>query len=264
MKKSFLAIIIALAVIFQIRCSAGTDSNAQQALPAEENKVGISHNIPPEVLLTDLPFTASFSVDIVSGVEDIAYYAIQASELKTTYLPNGIYHEDIAVPVDLRQQDVTMLIVAANSSGSMTREEIKLTLNTDCPGCDLGWYGPNNSGRFSGIDFCGADLSYAKMRNLSLQDTSFCGANLIGVDFTSDLPDSWMVLHGSQFVGADLRFALFVNTALIGIDFSNADMTGADLTNTEISGCTWDNTTCPDGTNSDNNGNTCVNNLLGG
>ena len=44
---------------------------------------------------------------------------------------------------------------------------------------------------------------------------------------------------------------------LTGADLTNADLTGADL-NWVI----WDDTTCPDGTNSDNNGNTCENNLV--
>jgi len=35
----------------------------------------------------------------------------------------------------------------------------------------------------------------------------------------------------------------------------------ANLSNAYLYGVNWDDTTCPDGTNSDNNGNTCVNNL---
>ena len=34
-----------------------------------------------------------------------------------------------------------------------------------------------------------------------------------------------------------------------------------DLYGADLNGVTWYDTTCPDGTNSDNNGNTCVNNL---
>jgi uncharacterized protein YjbI with pentapeptide repeats len=44
--------------------------------------------------------------------------------------------------------------------------------------------------------------------------------------------------------------------SLSGADLSGADLTGADLSNVQ-----WSNTTCPDGTNSDENGNTCENNL---
>jgi hypothetical protein len=256
MKKSFLAIIIALAVVFQIRCSAGTDSNAQETLQEQPSTVQIYHNIPSEVLLTDIPFIAEFTAEILDG--DIAYYVVQASDPKTEYLPNGVMHKEISVPVDLAKQDTTILIAAANSAGDITRVQVKVILNTDCPGCDLSWYGPNNSPKYRDIDFCGADLSYAKMRNLDLQGTSFCGANLTGIDFSSDQPHSEVTMHRAQFVGADLRDALFVNTYLIEIDFTDADLTGADLTSSpEIERCVWDNTTCPDGTNSDDNGGTC-------
>ena len=36
---------------------------------------------------------------------------------------------------------------------------------------------------------------------------------------------------------------------------------GANLTGADLTGVHWYDTTCPDGTNSDNNGNTCVSNL---
>ena len=51
--------------------------------------------------------------------------------------------------------------------------------------------------------------------------------------------------------GADLSF-----TNLRNANLRDADLTGADLT-----GVYWDNTICPDGTNSDDNGDTCENNL---
>jgi len=38
-------------------------------------------------------------------------------------------------------------------------------------------------------------------------------------------------------------------------------MIGADLTGADLSNVIWSNTICPDGTNSDDNGDTCVNNL---
>ena len=50
---------------------------------------------------------------------------------------------------------------------------------------------------------------------------------------------------------ADLSFA----------DLSNANLSNADLSNAYLTGVYWNDTTCPDGTNSDNNGDTCENNL---
>jgi uncharacterized protein YjbI with pentapeptide repeats len=73
----------------------------------------------------------------------------------------------------------------------------------------------------------GVDLSYADLTNAMMYDLDLRGANLTGADLT----------------GADLAY---LNTS-----YGPADLTSV----------TWSNTTCPDGTNSDNNGNTCVNNL---
>ena len=39
------------------------------------------------------------------------------------------------------------------------------------------------------------------------------------------------------------------------------ELTDADLTGADLVVVTWNDTTCPDETNSDDNGNTCVNNI---
>ena len=51
------------------------------------------------------------------------------------------------------------------------------------------------------------------------------------------------------------------NANLADANLYNADLYNANLNNAYLYGVNWDDTTCPDGTNSDNNGNTCVNNL---
>ena len=58
--------------------------------------------------------------------------------------------------------------------------------------------------------------------------------------------DNLVDLSGADLSGADLRYAYL----------SDANLSGADL-----SDIYWYSTTCPDGTNSDDNGNTCANNL---
>ena len=76
-----------------------------------------------------------------------------------------------------------------------------------------------------GEDMSGADLSYANMSDRDLSYVNLSAANL----------------NYTMLQGADLR---------------NANLAGADL-----SGTIWYGTICPDGTNSDDNGNTCENNL---
>ncbi|MEK7571990.1 MAG: pentapeptide repeat-containing protein [Patescibacteria group bacterium] len=75
----------------------------------------------------------------------------------------------------------------------------------------------------------------ANFANTNLTDTNLFGANM----------------HGVNFSGANLTRAYLRNTDLTG-----ANMAGADLTD-----ATWDNTFCPDGTNSNDNGNTCEGHL---
>ncbi len=90
---------------------------------------------------------------------------------------------------------------------------------------------------------------------VSLQSANLSNANLAGAD-----------LSNANLAGADLRYAIFEladlsNANLAGADLRYADLTGADLSNADLSGTFWYGTICPDGTNSDDNGNTCENNL---
>ena len=85
------------------------------------------------------------------------------------------------------------------------------------------------------------DLTNANLYNADLTNAYLFGANLV-----------YALLLEADLRYADLRHA----------DLRYADLTGADLPGASyLNGVTWGDTICPDGTNSDNNGNTCVNNL---
>ena len=96
------------------------------------------------------------------------------------------------------------------------------------------------SNYLAGTDLSGADLTGALLVGASLYDTVLIQAYLGGVNLTD----------------ADMRYA-DLRDAYLGY----ADLTGADTYQIRLDGVTWDNTICPDGTNSNDNGNTCVNNL---
>lgn len=73
-------------------------------------------------------------------------------------------------------------------------------------------------------------------------------------------------LSGTSLSGADLSEANLTNLAMKGVDFSNAKLTnatleGANVTGSTFDGVVWGNTTCPDGSNSDDDGGTCLNHL---
>ena len=58
-----------------------------------------------------------------------------------------------------------------------------------------------------------------------------------------------------------LERADLLEADLTGADLTDANLTGANLTDAGLTAVTWSNTICPDGTNSDADGDTCSNNL---
>jgi uncharacterized protein YjbI with pentapeptide repeats len=96
--------------------------------------------------------------------------------------------------------------------------------------------------------FVDANLSNVIWRDGFGTGATFDGADLHRIDFRGT------DLRSSSFVGSDLRYA-----RLGGVDFTNADLTGANWRrSTGLATATFSNTTCPDGTNSDVNGGTCI------
>ncbi len=109
--------------------------------------------------------------------------------------------------------------------------------------------GINLSGaNVSEAKFTGDDLTGAIFTGATVFDTGFEDANLTDADFSGDN------LDGSNLTGADLSGTEFVDANL-----ENATLLGTtgDAT-TDVTGVTWLDTTCPDGTNSNYDGGTCL------
>ena len=75
-----------------------------------------------------------------------------------------------------------------------------------------------------------------------------------------------LVLTGAALAKVDLSYARFTGANLTGANLTGANLTRANLTranltNAQLSGITWSATICPDGTNSDVVGGTCVGDL---
>jgi hypothetical protein len=131
--------------------------------------------------------------------------------------------------------------------------------NTDLNGADLAGvsFGGNGvtSGGITGIP---AQLpsgyilfdGYIVGEGAHLENVNFAGANFAGLE-----------LAGDDFTGADLAGTDFAGADLTGVSFHNADLAGADVTGANLILATWFDTTCPDGTNSNNDGQTCLHNL---
>ncbi len=123
-------------------------------------------------------------------------------------------------------------------------------------------------GELRGVIFDGAELVGALFNNTDMTAASFIGADLRSATFVSaDFGDP---NNGfADFQGADLTTASLVGADLRGVNFSDADLSFANLSRSKTAGSTldrarWDGTTCPDRSNSDESGNTCLGHLYSG
>jgi uncharacterized protein YjbI with pentapeptide repeats len=111
-------------------------------------------------------------------------------------------------------------------------------------GCEL--FAANLTGaELSNANLMNADLQFAKLgpdlSSIDLVGANLSNAQMLGVNLTN-----------ATLTGATLHLAVLSNANL-----TNADLNGADLSNANDTNVTWANTTCPDGTNSNNDTNTC-------
>jgi uncharacterized protein YjbI with pentapeptide repeats len=90
-----------------------------------------------------------------------------------------------------------------------------------------------------------------------LQFVDFTGLNFTGFDLhAANFRGS--VLSGVNLTNANLTNTVYSGTVVANANFTNADLTCAGGIPADAELAEWNNTTCPDGTNSDNNGDTCA------
>ena len=131
---------------------------------------------------------------------------------------------------------------------------------------------------FHRTDFSGAAMYNGIWRQSDFSDAMFVGSNLAYTEFRwSDLSGANLsgafMYGGSNWMGVNLSGADLTNAWMYDMDLRGSDLTGADLTGArlaylnpsygaaDISGVTWTNAICPDGTHASTVGNTCANNL---
>ena len=116
-----------------------------------------------------------------------------------------------------------------------------------------------------GTDLQGADFVYALMKGARLTEAKLTEANLAYADLRfANLTRA--NLTDADLTNTDLTLANLTDADLTRADLARADLdetnlTRANLTDANLTDVTWHNTTCPDGTYSKNDGNTCANNL---
>ena len=115
-------------------------------------------------------------------------------------------------------------------------------------------------GDWSGLNIQNQDLNERNLGRVDLSETNLSGSDLTNVNLSESL------LFGTDLSGADLTGANLENTIIVdfnddGIFMENVDLTDANLNGlfglADLSKAVLSNTTCPDGSNSDDT--SCVN-----
>ena len=138
------------------------------------------------------------------------------------------------------------------------------------------------------VQFADANLTNADVHDSTLTGANLQGAILTGDDMASveadditttpaELPANWSLrdgyligpyarldladLAGVDLTGADLQHADLGEANFAGANLTDVNFNGAALNANGLTGATWSNTICPDGTNSNNDQGTCANNI---
>ena len=126
-------------------------------------------------------------------------------------------------------------------------------INADLRGANL-YFATMSDANLSGANLSDSSLSIHTFEGSNLQNANFSGSGISGDMRNTDLR------------GADLSFTTLWYVSLNNADLRNANLLGAELkVGTNLSGITWGNTTCSDGSNSDDNDGdnfTCESNFL--
>ena len=133
--------------------------------------------------------------------------------------------------------------------GTPSALPVNWLIPTDVPDVSQGYLvGPTadlDAADFSGVDLSGVDLQGANLTISNLQGVDLSGADLQGANL------SVSIATDADLSGADLQ----------GANLTSTDLDGANLAGANVTDVIWENTGCPDGTQSTQDGGTCANNL---
>jgi len=175
---------------------------------------------------------------------------------------------------------LTVCVVLIAMMGGFGTEVVPAGVNTSDNGkCSI--HVPNWN--LNGCPLAGADLAYLDLTGSLMIDTDLRGANMSAVYMVNanmcraNLSGAYLgiaVLDYAVLCHANLRGAYLGGASLWNANLKEADLSGADLSDanlryavmgrTNLDQVIWNNTTCPDGSNSDapdGDGFTCFYNL---
>jgi len=113
------------------------------------------------------------------------------------------------------------------------------------------------------VNFNNTNLTNANLTKTSVDGSGFIDANLGGANLTFIQATATTRFASAYLYGANLTSAQLAGSDLDGAnlhfaDLSYANLKGANMINTIVIGVTWFHTTCPDGTDSETDGQTCI------
>ncbi len=233
-----------------------------------------------EAALSLDPGTYSLTVDDDSTAHDFAIRSCPGSTSPCTAGPNAPARELTSMPFNGGEVTVSLPLTAGTyrlfcdvgNGGNFAltgfHEKqgmfVDIVVGADNPGGNL--QGANLENAFlpsvnlkganlqradgSGGNFRGTQLQGANMQQGSYEKADFTGANLQKAN-----------LQHADFTGATLVDANLNGVNLQAANLTDANLSGASLVGANLNKVTWSNTTCPDGTNSDLDGDTCTGHL---
>ncbi|HEX3488685.1 MAG TPA: pentapeptide repeat-containing protein [Streptosporangiaceae bacterium] len=143
---------------------------------------------------------------------------------------------------ELAGTDLSQATLTGVQSGGITTSGTAPTLPTSWSLADGYLLGPS------------ADLASASLSGLSLSGANLIGANLTGAELSdASLPSVDLTsanLSSADLTGAALTSGDLTDTNLTDANLTNASLDKATVISAVLTGVTWLNTTCPDGSNS--------------
>jgi uncharacterized protein YjbI with pentapeptide repeats len=203
----------------------------------------------PAALPTDWTITNGY---LLGPMADLSYANLSGTNLTRANfahanLTGADLYDTILVRVNLRTADLTDIYSGAiDGPPGPLPAGWQFALNAELVG---------PTANLTGSSLVGGDLEHTDLSGVNLTDSTLERSDLTGDHFTgANFTDSTLTddnLSGDNFSGANLT----------GVTITGSNLAHAQFRGTTLTGTTWSDTTCPDGTNSDNDGDTCVNNL---
>jgi uncharacterized protein YjbI with pentapeptide repeats len=184
----------------------------------------------------------NFAYSVLDGVDFSNTNLDRAYLLHTSMrgvISGGIVGADLVLPADWR-------LVQGYLIGPFANLRHKAISNSNLAGAQL-MYAQLAYTNLASSQLQGADLSGSDARGADMSYTNLTGATL-----------RWSTLMWSNFSFANLTGANLSGAFLAGANFHGANLSGADLTGADLTGVNWQDTICPDSTNSNTHNQTCV------